>query len=185
MKKILLKIHRGLPGRQFWEHFVIDIQPRMNVIAALLMIQKDPVTAEGKKTTPIAWECGCLEEACGGCSMLINGTPRQACSAFVEDIVKITHDTTLTLEPLSKFPLVRDLIVDRSLLVETLRSMRNVPEKHPNIRECTGCGCCIESDPNVTLVSSAIHQGSIEKIVHNSIECSTFGICKKNHVSTT
>ena len=73
------------------------------------------------KTNRIAWECGCLEKKCGACAMRINGIPRLACSVFLKDVVR--HGKIL-LEPLSKFPLVKDLIVDRSSMFETLKRMR-------------------------------------------------------------
>ena len=37
---------------------------------------KESGQSEGEKTTPVAWEQGCLEEVCGSCSMLVNGKPR-------------------------------------------------------------------------------------------------------------
>ncbi len=55
---------------------------------------------------------------CGACAMLINERPRLACSTFLH----MLKGSTITLEPLSKFPLVRDLIVDRSNLFENLKN---------------------------------------------------------------
>ena len=55
---------------------------------------------------------------CGACAMLINERPRLACSTFLHTL----KGSTITLEPLSKFPLVRDLIVDRSNLFENLKN---------------------------------------------------------------
>src|SRR3546814_17150177 len=43
-----------------------------------------PYTTDGKKSPPVSWDAACLEEVCGSCSMNINGTPRQACSALVD-----------------------------------------------------------------------------------------------------
>ena len=58
----------------------------MNVISALMEIRRNPVNAEGKKTTPVNWEMNCLEEVCGACSMVINGRPRQSCTALVDQV---------------------------------------------------------------------------------------------------
>ncbi len=44
-----------------WEEFDVPRQPMMNVITLLLEIQKKPETAEGKKTSPVAWDSHCLE----------------------------------------------------------------------------------------------------------------------------
>lgn len=57
---------------------------------------------------------------CGACAMVINGVPRLACSAFLRDI----KGDELTLEPLSKFPVIDDLIVDRSIIESNLHRAR-------------------------------------------------------------
>ena len=54
---------------------------------------------------------------CGACAMRINGLPRLACSVFLRDC----KGSVVTLEPLSKFPLVKDLVVDRSVIFEALK----------------------------------------------------------------
>ena len=60
--------------KRYDEEFEIPYRPNMNVISALMEIRRNPVTAKGKKTTPIAWDMNCLEEVCGACSMVINGS---------------------------------------------------------------------------------------------------------------
>lgn len=64
------------------EKFEIPYRENMNVISALMEIRRNPVNAEGEATTPVYWDMGCLEEVCGACSMVINGTPRQSCTAL-------------------------------------------------------------------------------------------------------
>ena len=49
--------------------------------------------------TPVVWECNCLEEVCGACTMVINGKVRQACTALVDALPQ-----PIVLEPMSKFP---------------------------------------------------------------------------------
>ena len=107
---IQLKIKRqeGPEATPYWEEFEIPYRPHMNVVSCLMEIRKNPVNAQGKPTTPVVWESVCLEEVCGACSMLINNIPRQACSALVDSLKQ-----PITLAPLSKFSLVRDLKVDR------------------------------------------------------------------------
>ena len=96
-----------------WEVFKLPYKPNMNVIAVLQELQINPVTADGKETTPPAWEAACLEEVCGTCSMLINGKPRQACTALIDKI-----EQPIKLEPFSKFPIIRDLITDRTRMFD-------------------------------------------------------------------
>ena len=49
-------------------------------------IQRNPVNAKGEENNAVAWESNCLEEVCGACSMVINGKPRQACTALVDQL---------------------------------------------------------------------------------------------------
>src|SRR5271170_7629637 len=101
--KFILKIYRGHPGSQYWEEFELEEAPGKNVISALMEIQKNPVNRNGKRVEPVVWEQGCLEEVCGSCSMLINGRPRQACTALIEPILRQSGKNTITLAPFTKF----------------------------------------------------------------------------------
>jgi len=167
-KDYILKIRRGTPGHQYWEEFAFDLVPMANIISSLLEIQKKPVNSKGEKVTPVVWESGCLEEVCGSCSMLINGRPRQACTALIAKILKETGENVITVAPFSKFPLVRDLIVDRTAMFENLKKVNawievdGVYDKGPGpkisqekqelmytLSTCMSCGCCVEACPQV------------------------------------
>ena len=102
-----------------WEEFDLAWHPGMNVISSLMEIARNPVTKDGKTTTPITYDSNCLEEICGSCAMLINGRARMACSALVDNLEK-----PIKLEPFSKFPVIRDLAVDRSVLFENLKAVK-------------------------------------------------------------
>jgi succinate dehydrogenase / fumarate reductase, iron-sulfur subunit len=91
----------------------------MNVITGLMDIALNPVDRFGDSTTPIIYDANCLEEICGSYAMLINGKTAMACSALVH---KLEHP--IRLEPLSKFPVVRDLSVDRRVLFENLKRVK-------------------------------------------------------------
>ena len=56
-----------------WEEFRIDVEPGANVIACLQQIARTPRTTDGRDTTPVCYDSGCLEEVCGSCAMIING----------------------------------------------------------------------------------------------------------------
>lgn len=165
-ERFILKIYRGSPGNQYWEEFELSLTPYLNVIGALMEIQMNPVNRKGERVAPVVWEQGCLEEVCGSCSMLVNSRPRQACTALIEPILKETRSDMITLAPFTKFPLVRDLIVDRSRMFENLKKARGwidadgafdrgpgpkiSQEKQEvmySISKCITCGCCIEACP--------------------------------------
>src|SRR5688572_27001189 len=120
-KTVLLKIKRqATPDADpRWEEFELPWKPGMNVISAMMDIALNPVTREGQQTTPITYDSNCLEEVCGSCSMRINGRARMACSALIDQL-----DQPIRIEPLSRFPVVRDLAVDRSVLFENLQRVR-------------------------------------------------------------
>src|SRR5262245_63022404 len=120
-KQVIFRIKRPAspkePGR--WEEFALPWRPSMNVIICLRDIAENPFTRDGKKTTPISYDSNCLEEVCGSCAMLINGKARMACSALVDQL-----DQPIKLEPFSKFPVVRDLAVDRQFMFESLKRVK-------------------------------------------------------------
>lgn len=145
------------------EEFDIPYRPNMNIISALMEIQRNPVNAQGQKTKPVVWEQNCLEEVCGACSMVINGKPRQACTALVDQL-----DKPIRLEPMSTFPVERDLIVNRDFMFENLKRVKawipidgtydlgpgpRMPEPERQIAyefsKCMTCGVCLEACPNV------------------------------------
>src|SRR5688572_2579803 len=99
-----------------WESFEIPYRKNLNVISALMEIRKNPVTKDGRKTTPPVWDMSCLEQVCGICTMVINGKARQSCSALIDNL-----EQPIKLEPMSKFPNIRDLIVDRSQMFNHLK----------------------------------------------------------------
>ena len=168
MSTYILRIFRGTPGHQYWEEFELPFNRDANVISALMEIQRNPVNRQGKKTTPVAWEQGCLEEVCGSCSMLVNGMPRQACTALIKDYTR-NGSGTITLAPFTKFPLIRDLQVDRNPMFEALKKIRawisaigswdnkefglkvspELQESLYPLSTCMTCGCCSEACPQV------------------------------------
>lgn len=163
-KKIRLRVKRqARPDSQpYWESFEIEHGSMMNVISCLQEVQKKPVNTEGKTVLPVVWECNCLEEICGACTMIINGRVRQACSALIDNV-----GTDLTLEPMTKFPVIRDLMVDRQRMFEAQkkvmawveidgthalgsgpRSSQADQEVRYPLSKCMTCGCCCEACPN-------------------------------------
>ena len=58
------------------------------------------------------------------CAMLINGRARMACSTLVDTLLKEHPGQPIRLAPLSKFPVVRDLAVDRAVLFENLKVVK-------------------------------------------------------------
>jgi succinate dehydrogenase / fumarate reductase iron-sulfur subunit len=182
-KPILFKIKRsegpGQPSR--WEEFEVPWEPQMNVISALMWIQRNPHTRDGRDTTPVVWDQACLEEVCGSCTMIVNGMVRQACAALIDVICP--NGEPVVVEPMTKFPLVRDLIVDRSRMFEYLKRVKawifldgthdlgagprvspSVAEEAYSLSRCMTCGCCLEVCPNVNDSSPFIGAAAISQV---------------------
>src|SRR2546426_5103773 len=103
----------------YWQEFQIPYKPQHNVISALMEVRRNPMTCDGTPTTPVVWEASCLEEVCGSCTMLVNGRVRQACTALIDKL-----EQPIVLEPMTKFPVIRDLMVDRSKMFEALKRIK-------------------------------------------------------------
>jgi succinate dehydrogenase iron-sulfur subunit len=161
-----------------WDEFELRYRPHMNVIICLHDIAEHPTTRDGRESTPVSYESNCLEEVCGACAMIINGKPRQACSALVDDLEK-----PIRIEPLSKFPLVRDLVVDRSKMFEDLKRTKcwvpidgtydlgEGPRMAPATQEagyplsrCITCGNCLEICPKVNEHTSFVGAAIVSQV---------------------
>jgi len=159
------------PGEaSYWETFQIEYELGMNVISVLQRIATKSETATGEKATPVAWDCNCLEEVCGACTMVVNGRVRQACTALVDVLLK-DEPERIELRPMTKFPVVRDLVVDRGRMFQALEKMkawvsvdgyydlgpgprqgRTEQEESYPLSQCMSCGCCLEACPQYTKV---------------------------------
>jgi succinate dehydrogenase / fumarate reductase iron-sulfur subunit len=156
-------------GESYWERFEVPHEPNMNVISVLQKVAALARTQDGRPVAPVAWDCSCLEEVCGSCTMLINGRTRMACSALVDKLLE--EDGEIELKPMSKFPVVRDLVVDRRRLFRSLERVkawvpvddsydhgpgpRISPEQQQDaypLAECISCGCCLEACPQFTKI---------------------------------
>ena len=180
-RSIRLRVKRQAAANSapYWEEFEVAYKPQHNVISVLMEIRRNPVTRDGKATTPVVWEASCLEEVCGACTMVINGQVRQACTALIDQL-----EQPITLEPMTKFPTVRDLAVDRSRMFEALKRVRAWipidgtydlgpgPRLSPETQEfgyllsrCMTCGCCLEACPQYNEHSNFIGAASLAQAV--------------------
>ncbi len=162
-KTIKFKVKRQITpdSDPFWEEYETPWRPSLNIVTLLMDQHTMPVTKEGNKTTPISYDANCLEEVCGSCTMIINGKVRQACTALVDSLPQ-----PITIEPMTKFPIVRDLMVDRQRMFDSLKWVQgwipidssapigagpnispDTQQKTYNWSSCMTCGCCLESCP--------------------------------------
>jgi len=166
-----------------WMTYEIEYEPGMNMTTVLQRIAANPVTVDNQKTAPVAYDACCLEEVCGACTMVINGRVCQACSALIDDLLKETA-SAIDVQPMTKFPVIRDLVVDRSRMFESLKRVRAwVPvdgyhdlgsgqrvtpaeqEAVYPLSRCMTCGCCVEACPQFNDASPFIGPAAISQAV--------------------
>jgi succinate dehydrogenase / fumarate reductase iron-sulfur subunit len=176
--RVLRQDGPGLPA--YWERHQVNYEPDMNVISVLQKIAAQATTTDGKAVTPVVWDCGCLEEVCGSCTMVINGRVRQSCSAIVDRLLEDNAEE-IELRPMAKFPVVRDLMVDRSRLFHSLKRVkawvpvdgyydmgagprisRDEQEQNYPLSECMSCGCCLDACPQFTKIELQRQPGESE-----------------------
>lgn len=161
--KVKILRQKSPAAEPFWESFDYEGDKDVSIAGMLDQINysDDIINDKGERTERIAWDCSCLQGVCGACAMVINEVPALACETFLRDL----SDDEVVIRPLRKFPVVKDLIVDRSVISENLK-MDNVyigeynPEDSDGYlhqykaAKCLKCGLCLEVCPNYTDGSS-------------------------------
>jgi succinate dehydrogenase / fumarate reductase, iron-sulfur subunit len=153
------------------EYKATNISPDTSFLE-MLDIVNDELTERGE--APIAFDSDCREGICGTCALTINGQahgpthPAAACQLYMRSF---NDDETITIEPFRArpFPLVRDLVIDRSALDRIVQAggfiaarAGSAPEansipvpKHNSevameAAACIGCGACAAACPNAS-----------------------------------
>ncbi|MCM3894893.1 MULTISPECIES: succinate dehydrogenase/fumarate reductase iron-sulfur subunit [Gordonia] len=167
---------------RFESYVVDDATAEMSLLDVLDRLNDHLVDA-GEQ--PIAFDSDCREGVCGACGMMVNGRPHgptpntPSCRQHLRHFDGATH---LRLEPLraSSFPVIRDLVVDRSALDRVIEAGghvavaagqapdadaelvdHNTSEKALDYAACIGCGACVAACPN-----GAAHLFAGAKLLH-------------------
>ena len=165
MKKIIdIVRQKNADSQPYHEEFIYETDDmNARVSTALKEITKRGQAAsrgDEASVRPLAWEHGCLQKKCGACAMVINNRPSLACDVRLADCA----GDMIHIEPLKKFPVIEDLIVDRSMITESLLKYHVYPNSQrrddgqeqickddDTICEASGCircGLCLEVCPN-------------------------------------
>jgi succinate dehydrogenase / fumarate reductase iron-sulfur subunit len=148
-----------------------DIPPQASLLE-MLDIMNERLLLKGEE--PIAFDSDCREGICGTCSLTVNGEahgpdhPGAACELYMR---KFKDGNTIVIEPfrVKSFPIVKDLVVDRSALDRIVQAggfvsarTGSAPEansilvaKHAadvsmEAAACIGCGACAAACPNAS-----------------------------------
>jgi succinate dehydrogenase / fumarate reductase, iron-sulfur subunit len=156
---------------KFEEHTVTGVSPDSSFLEMLDGLN-NKLEAAGRD--PVAFDSDCREGICGVCSISINGRPHgpkgaaTTCQLYMRDF---DEGTTLTLEPFraAAFPVVRDLVVDRSAFDRVIQAggyisvntggapdgnAIPIPKEDADhamdAAQCIGCGACVASCKNAS-----------------------------------
>lgn len=163
---------------RFIDYVLEEADPRMSVLEML-----DALNARlhGAGETPIAFDSDCREGVCGACGLLVDGRPngwRDNLPACHQRLGERPEGSTITLEPLRSalFPVIRDLVVDRSALdrlmgaggaassrtgaapdADAVPVAKEAAARALDLGACIGCGVCVAACPNG---SAALYAGA-------------------------
>ncbi len=169
------------PGKLV-DYDVSDVSPDSSFLEMLDLLNENLVR---KGERPIEFDSDCREGICGTCSLVINGVahgPKQSICTCQVHMRNYKDGETITVEPFraKPFPIIRDLVVDRSAFDRIQQaggyvSVRTgsageanetpIPkpdaEKAMDAAACIGCGACVAACPNASaslFVSAKISQ---------------------------
>ena len=148
-----------------------DVSPDMSFLEMLDVLNEDLI---GKGQDPVAYEHDCREGICGSCGMMINGYahgPEKLTTTCQLHMRKFSDGDEITIEPwrAKAFPVIKDLVVDRSSFDDIIASggfvsvhTGGVPDANsipiPKVdadrafdaAACIGCGACVAACPNAS-----------------------------------
>jgi len=169
------------PGKLV-DYTVSDVSPDMSFLEMLDVLNE---TLIKKGELPIEFDSDCREGICGACGVVIDGVahgPRRATTTCQLHMRSFNDGDTITVEPFRAraFPVIRDLVVDRSAFDRIVASggyitinAGSAPEANAtpipkavvdeafDAAACIGCGACVAACPNASaslFVSAKISQ---------------------------
>jgi len=182
---LTLRVWRQAPGSEsgrMVRYEVRDVTPDMSFLEVLDVLNET-------LDDPVAFDHDCREGICGACGMVINGVPhgpRRATTACQLHMRHFRDGDTIDVEPwrARAFPVVKDLVVDRSALDRIVAAggyvtaptgsapdANAVPvpkadaETSFDAATCIGCGACVAACPNASAMlftaAKVTHLGSL------------------------
>jgi len=147
------------------------VNPDMSFLEMIDVVNEDLIA---KGEDPIEFDSDCREGICGMCSLVINGVPHGPMNGTATCQLHMRHyrnGDTITIEPWrsSAFPIVKDLVVDRSSFDRIISAggyvsvnTGNAPDANSlpigkvdadlamDAAACIGCGACVAACPNAS-----------------------------------
>jgi succinate dehydrogenase / fumarate reductase iron-sulfur subunit len=155
----VFRLNKAQNEKHHYQDIEVPVQRWTTVLDALLY-------AKSYKDSSIGIRYSCRMASCGSCGMKINGIPRLACYTKISEL----EGDAVTVEPLSNFPHIRDLVTDFSQFFAHHKAMKphiiddetdmgprmseylQTPEdldKFLQFSYCIKCGLCYSACPTV------------------------------------
>lgn len=171
--KLTLKVWRegGKYKGEFVTYQLDDVNEHMSFLEMLDVLNEQLIS---QKEVPIAFDHDCREGICGTCSMVINGQPHgplQGTTTCQLHMRFFNDGDTIVIEPFRAraFPIVRDLVVDRSAFDRIIQAggfvsvntgqaqdgnaipiEKEIAAEAMDAATCIGCGACVAACPNAS-----------------------------------
>ncbi|WP_151732824.1 succinate dehydrogenase/fumarate reductase iron-sulfur subunit [Paenibacillus tengchongensis] len=158
--KVNIRRQESADKEPYWQSFKYSGERHVSVATMIDAINRDIAASVDSGERPVEWECSCEQGLCGACAMVVNDRPGLSCQMFCDELLQ--EQPEISIQALSKFPVVRDLVVDRSEMFEAMKEMKLWLEAPAKVRpahlplqyevsQCLMCGSCLEACPNYSL----------------------------------
>lgn len=152
VKATIFRYDPSVDAEPYYAEYSVPWHENMSVLELLRYVHDN--------IEPVSFDYNCRAGSCGLCGMKVNGNPVLACIAPVED------GSEITIEPLDRFPVVRDLIIDRSVVKDRIMEtdpqfQRSTPMVNPRamdptsylrtgvLQQCRECMLCMSVCPAI------------------------------------
>ncbi|MEM9953614.1 MAG: succinate dehydrogenase iron-sulfur subunit [Chloroflexota bacterium] len=167
MKTVTIKIKRYNPDtdeKPYWQTFEVNQTPESTILSALEEIK-------GYQDGSLTFRRSCRHAICGSCAMMVNRRNTLICTKPLQEAIDesgglFSKRGVVTIEPLPYLPIIKDLVVDRTVFWEQYEAMRPwlIPDETANPQKeyrmsqpevdamhqaetCIMCGACFSSCP--------------------------------------
>lgn len=171
--KLTLKVwrQRNAKDKGRFESYQVTVNEHMSFLEMLDVLNEDLIS---QQKDPVYFDHDCREGICGTCSMVINGQPHGPMRGTTTCQLHMRHfkdGDTIAIEPFraKAFPVIRDLVVDRSAFDRIIQAGgfvsvdtgqapdgnaipvgKEIASKAFDAAACIGCGACVAACPNAS-----------------------------------